>query len=573
MLVPGAVAGGCQTQLQTVIRQENLLRMLKKLGNPWVALALILGFAQAYASRFFMTFDGISYLDMGDAYLRGDWHTAINGYWNPLFAWLQALAKLLFHPSPYWEYPLVHLVDYGIFAVTVFAFEFFLQGLLGDRKDVFAIRTISYSIFLWSSLELCRVFMVNPDMIIGACVYVALGIIVRAPKSMPIALGAALAVGFYAKAMMFPVSLLILLAACKVLPRRTILIASASFLLFCAPWIATLSLSTGHLTIGDTSRLNYSWYVNKVDERFWQGGPSRAGQPIHPARVVLESPRVFEFDGVFPVTFPIWYDESYWYRGLHMYFAPRNLAREYALNFYSLIKLLVFQGGGFLIGWVLCFFLRRDKTPNGGTRPAWAAWLISVASLLFFCAVHLEPRHIASLVAVLFLIPFTSLSGRISNLLASLIAVGGLVWAVSFASVTTLRGEPMIPFQVTANNDAWQLATDMQRLGVQPHEKLATVCCVGPRSVFWVHLMRAHIISQLDWNLPFWQLSGPDQQRVLTALASTGAKFAISEVPPPNPSKAAGWERVGESDFYLYPLSALAAEAPQVSAAPHVPDH
>ena len=142
-----------------------------------------------------MTSDGISYLDMGDAYLRGDWHTAINGYWNPLYAWLQALARLVFHPSAYWEYPLVHLVDYVIFALTAFAFEYMLQGLLVDRKDVFAMRSIAYSIFLWSTLELGRVFMVNPDMLVAATVYAAVGILLRAPKSMPIALGIVLAVG------------------------------------------------------------------------------------------------------------------------------------------------------------------------------------------------------------------------------------------------------------------------------------------------------------------------------------------------------------------------------------------
>ncbi len=543
--------------------------MLSRLKNPWIALALVLGLAQVYASRFFMTFDGVSYLDMGDAYLRGDWHTAINGYWNPLYAWIQALARVVLHPSPYWEYPLVHLVDYGIFVVTVFAFEYLLQGLLGDRKDVFAIRAIAYSIFLWSSLELCRVFMVNPDMIVAASVFAALGILVRAPKSRPIALAVALAVGYYAKAMMFPIALMILLAVWKMFPRRTALIASASFLLLCAPWIATLSLSVGHLTIGDTGRLNYSWYVNKVDERFWQGGPRKAGQPIHPVRIILESPRVFAFGGVFPVTFPVWYDESYWYRGLHLYFAPRLLAREYGKNFYSLAKVLLFQGGGFLIGWVLCFLLQKDKVHREGMRPAWVAWLISVATLLFLCAVHLEPRHIASVVAVLFLVPFISLTGRISKFLAGAVAIGGLVWALSFSSVTTLRGEGMFPFQVTPQNEAWQLANEMQGIGLQPHEEFATVCCVGPRSVFWAHLIRAHIVSQLDWNLKFWPLSERDQKRVLAALASTGAKFAVSEVPPPDPGQAAGWKRVGSSSYYVYPLSGLVGTAKTNSESAH----
>jgi len=205
----------------------------KYLGmNRWMAIPLILGLAQAWRSRFFINYDGVSYLDMGDAFLRGDWHTAINGYFNPLYAWLQAFSRFVLRPSMYWEYPLAHLVNYGIFVVTVFAFEYFLQGLIKDRNDVFAIRSIAYSIFLWSSLVLIPVSMIEPDMVICACVYAALGMLLRRPNTKPVALGAALAIGCYAKAWMFPLALMILFAAWKLLPRRGVFIAASTFLLF-----------------------------------------------------------------------------------------------------------------------------------------------------------------------------------------------------------------------------------------------------------------------------------------------------------------------------------------------------
>jgi hypothetical protein len=544
-------------------RMQN--RLLK---NPWLATALVLGLLQAWRSRFSMTYDGISYLDMGDAYLRRDWHTAINGYWNPLYAWLQALARVIFHPSPYWEYPVVHLVDYAIFVLTAFAFEYFLKGLLGDREDVIAIRTIAYSIFLWSSLELCRVFMVNPDMLTAASVYTALGILVRAPKSRPIVLAVVLAIGYYAKAVMFPVSLLILVLAWKMLPRREVIKASAAFLLLCAPWILILSHSTGHLTIGDTSRLNYAWYVNNLNrDRFWQGGPPKAGHPIHPARVALDSPRVYEFGGVFPVTYPIWYDQSYWYEGLHLWFAPRLFIRAYRKNVFQFAKMLMCQGGGFLIGWALCFLLQKDRTLRKGWLSGWGTWLFAIATLAFLTAVHLEPRHIAPFVAILFLIPFIALPDRIHPLLSSAIAVGGLACALSFASVTTLLGEPMIPFQVTPTNEASQLASAMEQLGVQPYEQVATVCCVGPRSVFWAHLIRAQIVANLDWSTDFWKLNATDRKRVLDALASSGAKFAISEVAPPDPQEASGWRQVSTSHYYIYSFAAdVSSSKPAQSA-------
>jgi hypothetical protein len=537
--------------------------------NPWMGVSFALGLVQAWRSRFYMNYDGVSYLDMGDAYLRGDWHTAINGYFNPLYAWMQALARFLLRPSMYWEYPVAHLVNYGIFAVTVFAFEYFLQGLLRNRDDIFSIRCIAYSIFLWSSLQLISVSMIEPDMISCACVYAAVGMLLRSPNTMPVVLGTTLAIGYYTKAWMFLLALIILSAAWMLIPRRSVLIAASTFLLLCLPLIVMLSLSSGHVTIGDTSRLNYAWYVNNVDMgRFWQGGPPKAGHPIHPARIALDSPRVYEFGGVFPVTFAIWYDNSYWYRGLHLWFAPRLLAHAYSENAFGLAKFLVGQGGGFLIGWILCFLLQKDKTLRRNITPDWAVWFVGLGALLLLCAVLVEPRYISSAVAIIFLIPFTTLSGRIGKILAGAVAIGGVAWALAFSSVTTFKGEPTLAFRATPQNEAWQLATDMQRLGIQPNDELAIAhsCPI----VFGARLLRARIIAQLNWDVNLWQLSQTDRQRVLAALATTGAKYGFSDEPPPHPQQALGWQRVGSSSFFVHSL-AVPAPSPGIAAEAHLP--
>jgi hypothetical protein len=154
------------------------------------------------------------------------------------------------------------------------------------------------------------------------------------------------------------------------------------------------------------------------------------------------------------------------------------------------------------------------------------------------------------------------LSGRIGKVLGGAVALGGLAWVVAFSSVTTYKGDPTFAFQYTPHNDAWELATDMQRMGIQPHEEIV---CAGHGGatplVFASRLIRARIIAQLDWSVNFWQLSEPDRQRVLTALASTGAKFAFSEEPPPDPGHASRWQRVGSSSYYAYPLSGLASSS------------
>src|ERR1700758_5447176 len=57
-------------------------------------LALAIGGLRAWATRYWVDPDTISYLDMADAYLRGDWSMAFNGQWNPFYAWLLGLMQL-----------------------------------------------------------------------------------------------------------------------------------------------------------------------------------------------------------------------------------------------------------------------------------------------------------------------------------------------------------------------------------------------------------------------------------------------------------------------------------------------
>ena len=42
-----------------------------------------MGLIQAWVSRFAMNPDGISYLDIGDGFWRGNLQMLLNGYWSP----------------------------------------------------------------------------------------------------------------------------------------------------------------------------------------------------------------------------------------------------------------------------------------------------------------------------------------------------------------------------------------------------------------------------------------------------------------------------------------------------------
>jgi len=76
-------------------------------------IAVLLGALQAWANRYNLaTNDAIAYLDIGDAYLQGEWNVAIAGYWSPLYSWLLGLTMAVLKPSTYWEFPVVKLVNF-----------------------------------------------------------------------------------------------------------------------------------------------------------------------------------------------------------------------------------------------------------------------------------------------------------------------------------------------------------------------------------------------------------------------------------------------------------------------------
>src|SRR5262245_20338502 len=103
------------------------LRILKIVF--WI-IALSLGLIQAWFHRFAMNPDGVSYLDIGDRFWSGHWSALINGYWSPVYGFLLGLALKVLKPTAYWEFPVVHLVNFLIYVVALCCFEFFLSEFI-----------------------------------------------------------------------------------------------------------------------------------------------------------------------------------------------------------------------------------------------------------------------------------------------------------------------------------------------------------------------------------------------------------------------------------------------------------
>src|SRR5215471_4329122 len=385
----------------------------------WV-LTLTLGFLQAWKMRYAIDHDAVSYLDMGDAYFRGDWKMALNGYFNPFYAWVLGLALTVFRPGPEWEFPLVHLVAYLIFAVCLLCFAFFLNELLALRERFFATRrtggqrpslvfwiVLGYAVFIWSSMELIDVSSTNPDMLLAATAYLVTALILRIQRgkgTLPVylGLGAVLGIAYLTKSVFLPLGLVFLAVGFWASldqkgARRGFLLAGAVFAVLAGPLIAALSLGKGRLTISDAGRLNYAWYVNEVPIRHWQGGPPEFGRPIHPTRPLAMDPATYEFATPVGGTYPVWYDVSYWYEGLKVPFSPRLQAAAFKKNLVKTVGYFFRLRGAFVVtGILLLLVAGRPLEAARRIKFLRAVLIPSVAALCAYALVTVESRYLGA---------------------------------------------------------------------------------------------------------------------------------------------------------------------------------
>src|SRR5438034_7378343 len=60
-------------------------------------VAIVLGFAQVWTFRHGINDTiGIPYLEMGEAFMRGNWGTAVNGMWSPFYSWVLGAPMRIF---------------------------------------------------------------------------------------------------------------------------------------------------------------------------------------------------------------------------------------------------------------------------------------------------------------------------------------------------------------------------------------------------------------------------------------------------------------------------------------------
>ncbi|HEY3455136.1 MAG TPA: hypothetical protein VGK64_11080 [Bryobacteraceae bacterium] len=577
---------------ETAAAPLSISRPDRRLRLAFWIFALLAAAVGAWVMRNTTSNDGISYLDMAAAVAQGDWSAAINGYWSPLYPLLLAAGLWIVKPAPMHEFALVHATNWLIFVGAFAGFDFFLRRIASS----WVTRIAGYSVAIWALLELVTTAGVSPDMLVAAFVFWAMGLVAgiatgRARARSFVWLGVVLGLGYYAKAPLFPLAfvflLLTLLAPGSWRQKLSgTLLAGFVFALVAAPLIALLSWQKQRLTFGDSGKLNYAWYVDGATYRHWQGeplggpaevaphwrkGPVSTGVPVHATRLILTAPRVFEFAASVRGTYPVWADPSYWNEGLRAPFDFTQQIRKILVNLkfaYSLLLnvhvVQLFHNGQWyrvfspvlLATWLaLAWKLRPDR--RGLSRAHAALLLFAAAAFGMYLLVYCEPRHLAAFVAVLYTGLFAVLErdwirqpllarGAAAVLLASLLLTTG---------TSTLRLALAPPDRF----EAWQVASDLARMGVHEGARVASLDYSNHRNAKWARLARARIVAELyeDAYAPlgaYWKLDEAAQARVLAAFRRAGATIVVDSSLPPQAQPPAGWERIGNTRYFLYRL-------------------
>ena len=541
----------------------------------WSCLTLA-GLIDTIAGRYAMNPDGVSYLDMGDALVRGDWKMAVNGHWSPLYPWLQGLALRLFKPSSYLQFTVVHFVNFLIYLFALACFDFLLRAAVANRSGLnesstgtirlprWTVFAIGYAIFFWASLSLTMMARVSPDQLMAGFLYLAVGLLLHIwarPQSFSryILLGAVLGFGYLAKAPFFPLAFLFLTIAWilasgwrRAAPR--VFAGAIVFLAISGPWIAALSHAKGRFMFGDSGRLNQVLWVDGASPSYYFLNLGIAGgHYTHPVRQIFDSPPIYEFATPIKGTLPVWYDPSYWSDGA----VPRvSLKRQLSVLLASLeyyFNLLFSSQTALLVGFViLCFMAGRERFRKQ-MAAEWPVWLIGLVGLGMYALVHVELRYLAVFFTLFWVGLFSGLEmprWRDDRRLAAL---------VTLAVVIVMAGPPALSvaahlrkMRARQPHNQWQVAHDLQRLGVKPGDRVARVGG-GFGVVYWARLLGVTVVAEVPGSnsMDFWNAKPDAQAQVIEAFQRLGVTAIVADMTDDGRVPGPEWHKLGDGYFAL----------------------
>lgn len=352
----------------------------------WATLLALAAF-QAYAQRFVVSPDGVSYLDLSDAVLTGHWSRLANLYWSPLYPLLVGVGRVVARVGPAGEIPVMHAINFACFVALLASFEYLLVAIMALRVHRSALSgragsIAAYALFGFFALTMTPLELTTPDILNASTAFVAFGALLRLRDNdvhgvrHAIVLGVALGIAALSKSFMIPWAVVVfatLLVATRRPGLRLTTIAIGVWLAFVLPWSIVMSVKAGRPTFGDAGRLTYAWFVNGQDPPALGGVPPGARTPRTEA--ILSGSGIASDTSY---TDPMWADPARWNATV----VPHvSLMDQYK----TLVVFHVFYVENLAPLLFLLFLIA--VAPAGSRRVAWdRGWVVYVPALLGLAA-------------------------------------------------------------------------------------------------------------------------------------------------------------------------------------------
>ncbi len=549
----------------------------RQLTAAWLVFASALASIQAVYFRSAMNPDGIAYLDMGDAYLRGDWPTALRTHWSPLYAWLLGVALRLVEPQPSFEFPLVHLVNLIIYCLALGTFTFLVYEVLASGKEqsmrlslpAWSIISIGYAIFVWCTLEYMPLGLVTPDLLVSALVYAICGVILRMRRQASwqgaVLLGSLLGLGYLAKAPMVALATVFLAVSMLVLKDRSrrvmhVTMAGVALALVVLPFVLTLSVSNGRLTLGDSAALNYLWRIDGAPFVHWQGGPLNIGQPVHHSTMLLDRPAIWAFESPFQVTYAAWYAPEYWFQGATpaLIWSEQRRAIGDALTVFGRLAVDVWVP---LLGLAVLLAVRATfRFPRAESMVLLAP---AVAAGVLYAVVLVEGRYVAPFLVLLLVglvtmvrLPKTRSASFLGTVVSAVIVLALLVQVglTTFGLAERVFAQP-VDRPLAASDDHAQVAMALRSAGIQPGDPVAS----GNRgfNAYWARLARLTIVAEVSgYDGTAILESDAEARRAAQQLLLTQDVRAVVAYSWPALTGDPGWQPIAGTNYFYYRVPA-----------------
>ena len=529
----------------------------------------ILGIAgaivQAVAYRQFITADSLSYLDMSDAISAHDPGRLVNATWSPLYPLVVGLVNSVLHPSPYWEFPVAHWVNFLCFLFAFATFEFLFRSLqaswLPDKLPQWALVVTGYSLFLWASLGMLTLMLPGPDMLMSGFLYLTAGLLVRIHRGQPswktyAALGVVLGAGYLAKAIMFPLGILALgmtlfvSAPLDVKLKRTLL-AGLFFGVVAGPYVWAVSSLAHRHTFGEAGTIVHMTHVDKIDGYFQNTGTA-TGKFVHPMTKILNlDPPAFLFARPVPATYPFWYDPYYWSEGVR----PAFLARTQAKLFFNNLSIyfgMVLGLAGVAVSAAILAYAAGLRHSIRALLSFWPICLLGVFALAAYATLYVENRYLGGFFAIIGLGLLFGL--RLPRPLAIRtlgIIVTVIVLNLALNTAINLRKNRIENANVSRLNDP-AAAVALRLTGVAADSSVAAV--TPSMASGWARLARVHIIADIQRTSTekFLQGTAAYHKAAFEAFAAAGCKAVVARIG--DRAVAPGWQRLGDSVYAVHLL-------------------